>query len=132
MSYILDSNSLFSLPHNLRHRDDLYIVVEVNEEFASNETRRNNIRKFGIKVLQSKLKHYKMLKEVMTLHGSNQDLISLRKNKGLADVVIIAYILAERDSPDTLFPINYDLVTKDVALTDIATSYGIQCSNEII
>ena len=131
MSYILDSNSLFELPRDGGRRDDLAVITEVYEEYALTELRRNHIRRLGIKVLQPQLRHFQKLKEVILTHGTNLDLISLRKNKGTADVLILAYILSERDAPETLFPNDYILITKDATLAEVADAFDIKHLGEL-
>jgi rRNA-processing protein FCF1 len=127
MRYLLDTNTLSNhLISKAFNRKDLFILSEVAHEFAFLKSEISKITGAGISILDVSKKHLEKLKEVMSKHGSNLKLIRLYTGKGTADVVMIAYILSERDNPETLFTEEYTLVTKDKELTSVAKSYNIK------
>lgn len=127
MKYLLDTNILFDTKINkLPRRDDLFIIQDVATEIKNHQVEITKIKNGEIKVLDVNKKHLDKLVEVMAKHGGNLKLINLYTGKGTADVVIVAYILAERDNSGTLFPEEYVLLTRDVELISIAECYGIK------
>ena len=132
MPYLLDTNSLSNpLLRQAPQHDDWFVLREVYEEFATTNEREQQINRSGINVLQPKGKHFRYLSSVLTEHGDNLNLISLLSNEGKADVLMIAFALAEREMPDTLFPQLYTIVTKDEELIRIAELYGFTCLRDI-
>ena len=132
MKYILDKNTLTSdITKNIENRDDLCITEDVLDETGFTDIEIAKIGKAGIQLLKMTKKHFEKLIDVMTTHGSNLKLINLYTGKGTADVAMIAYVLSEKDNPETLFTEEYTIVTNDKELTAIATSYGIQCTTQI-
>jgi hypothetical protein len=132
MKYILDKNILTSdMKRNIEKRDDLCITEDVLDEAGLTDQEISQMMKSGIKILNVSKKHLLKLTEVMALHGSNLKLINLYTGKGTADVVMIAYILSERDNPESLFTEDFTIITNDKELTTIAVSYGIQCISQI-
>jgi rRNA-processing protein FCF1 len=71
--------------------------------------------------------HIVKMKEVMATHGDNLKLIRLYTSEGVGDIAMLAYVLAERDTPNKLFSESYTLVTQDKELCTVAKSYGIPC-----
>lgn len=127
MRYLLDTNTLSkSLIGRSLKRDDLFILDEVVDEWAFTQAELTSIKTSGIRTLTVSKKHLDKLVEVLTSHGDNFKLIRLYTGEGTADVVMLAYILAEKDDSYTLFPEDYVLVTQDRELISIATAYGIK------
>lgn len=58
-------------------------------------------------------------------------LLSLFLGEGIADIMTISYILAEKQANTSWFPEDNTIVTKDVELTKIATSHDIKCVSDI-
>lgn len=132
MKYLLDKNVLTNdLIENIDRRDDLCVTQDVLEEAGLTDKEIAKITSVRIQILKVVKKHLEKLIEVMTTHGNNLKLINLYTGKGTADVVMIAYILSERDNPDTLFREEYSIVTKDKELIAIAETYGIVCISDI-
>jgi hypothetical protein len=128
IKYILDKNILSNkLIENAERRDDLCITFDVLDEGGFSKKEILEIKKSGINLLSISKKHLDKLTEVMSLHGGNLKLINLHTGKGTADVVMIAYILAELEKPETLFSGEFIIVTKDQELISVAESYGIKC-----
>jgi len=128
MKYLLDKNILSNdLTANISNRDDLCVTQDVLDEAFFTESEIKRIVAAGIKVLKISKKHLEKLKEVLSDHGDNLKLINLYSGKGTADVVMIAYILCEKNNSETLFPEDYTIVTKDKELISVAGLYGISC-----
>ncbi|MBU3668860.1 MAG: hypothetical protein FGM57_02750 [Candidatus Taylorbacteria bacterium] len=135
MRYFLDTNSLTSDVMALaRHRKDIYVIQDVLDEFANSSAEVQRVRLSGIQIVDLSAKHLDKMKEVMLSHGDNFGLIDLSLGEGRADVAMIAYILSEKDSPDTLFGLGqeYVIITKDKPLTEVAKSYGINCIESLV
>lgn len=132
MRYLLDThtltNQIMSRPSK---RNDLFVIDEVADEYAFVKSEISKITNAGISIIYLTKKHLAKLTEIMTIHGSNLKLIRLYTGKGSADVLMLAYILSERDNPDTLFTEDYTLVTKDKELESVAKSYGIKVINSM-
>jgi hypothetical protein len=107
------------------------VLKEVVDEFAFSASEESRIRGGGIHVLTVSKKHLEKLKEVLSDHGDNLQLLNLYECKGAADIVMVAYILAESQDNATLFAEEYTLVTKDAELISVAESYGIKCAGDI-
>lgn len=88
--------------------------------------------KAGIKVLSLNAKHFERLLRVLEKHGDNFDLIRLFTAEGTADVLMLAFIIAESEEGAELFPEKWTLVTKDTGLLAAAKDYGITCTSELI
>lgn len=132
MKYLLDKNILTNnLIENIDKRDDLCVMQEVLDEAGITGSDIVKVRKAGIHVLKVEKKHLEKLIEFMTTNGNNLKLINLYTGKGTADVVMIAYILSERDDPRTLFVEEYTIVTRDKELIAIAEVYGINCISNL-
>ncbi len=110
---------------NTTNRDDLCVLQDVLDEGAFSETEITTIKNAGVEVKKVRKKHLEKLKDVLTSHGSNFKILDLYTGKGTADVVMIAFILAERDNPESLFDDEYTIATNDKELISIAKSYGI-------
>lgn len=132
MRYLLDTHILSaSLIAGASRRNDLFILQEVADEWMYSKEDLWRIQRAGIKILEITDRHIKKLKEILIDHGSNFNLIRLYTGEGTADVVMLAYILCEKDTPATLFPEEYTLVTKDKELISVARGYGIACISKI-
>jgi len=107
-------------------RSDLFVIDEVADEYAFIESEISKITSAGISIIDITKKHLDKLAEIMVTHGSNLKLIRLCTDKGSADVLMLAYIVSERDHPGSLFTEEYTLVTKDKELTAVAKSYNIK------
>ncbi len=126
MRYLLDTNVFDTAITNLPKRNDLFIIQDVATELENHGEDIVKIKNGEIQILDVTKRHLDKLVEVMTKDGDNLDLINLYSGKGSADVVILAYILTERDNPNTLFPEEYTLVTRDKELISVAESYNIK------
>lgn len=132
MKYLLDTNILFStVEQRIYKRFDLYVTEDVAEECVSSPERISQIKIVGIQTLEMKKKHFEKVKEVLSKHGDNFSLIRLYSGKGKADVMMLAYILAEKEKPETLFEEEYTLVTRDKTLTTVAKKYSIKCVSNL-
>jgi hypothetical protein len=128
MKYILDKNILTNdLIDNIHKRYDLCVTQDVLDEGGFTKQEITKIRNAGVQILKVYKLHFEKLKEVLVKHGDNLKLINLYLGVGTADVMMIAFILAERDNAASLFPEKYTIVTKDSELTSVANSYGITC-----
>ena len=132
MKFLLDKNLLTKeLKLNASNRDDLCVIQDVLDEGPFTEADIKTIKSAGVKVLRVAKKHLEKLKDVLSTHGENFKLINLYTGKGTADVMMIAFILAERDNPDTLFSDEYTIVTNDKELISVAKSYEINSASEL-
>lgn len=132
MKYLLDKNVLSNnLTKNVTNRDDLCVTEDVLEEAFFTQVEIKNLFAAGVKVLKVSKRHLEKLKEVLANHGDNFKLINLWSGKGTADVVMIAYVLCEKNNPESLFPEDFTIVTKDKELISIASLYGISCIPEL-
>ena len=127
MRYLLDTHTLTNqLLRSPQKRNDLFVIDEVADEYAFIESEISKITSAGISIIDITKKHLEKLAEIMLTHGSNLKLIRLCTGKGSADVLMLAYIVSERDHPESLFTEEYTLVTKDKELTAIAKLYNIK------
>jgi hypothetical protein len=108
------------------NRTDLFVIDEVADEYAFVKSEISKITSSGISIVYITKKHLDKLAEIMVTHGSNLKLIRLCTGKGSADVLMLAYIVSERDHPESLFTEEYTLVTRDKELTAVAKSYNIK------
>jgi len=133
MKYLLDKNILSNeLAENISNRDDLCVTEDVLDEAFFTQSEIKKIVSAGVKVLKVSKKHLEKLKEVLIRHGDNLKLINLYSGKGTADVIMIAFVLCEKNNAETLFPEDYTIVTRDKELISVANSYGISCIPELI
>lgn len=112
-------------------RSDLFVIQEVVEEYVYFQEDETKFRESGIKVIELGHKHFKKLQEILSTHGNNYSLIRLYSGKGTADVLMLAYISAEIEAPETLFEEEYTIITKDKTLIEVASTYGIKCINTL-
>jgi hypothetical protein len=127
MRYLLDTHSLTNrLINRSSKRADLFVIDEVADEYAFVESEISKITSAGISIVSITKKHLDKLKEIMETHGSNLKLIRLCTGKGSADVLMLAYLVSERDHPESLFTEEYTLVTRDKELTAVAKSYKLK------
>lgn len=132
MKYLLDKNILTnSLTLNIHKRYDLCVTQDVLDEASFTKQEISKIKNTGIQILRVSKKHLEKLAEVLASHGKNLKLINLYLGEGTADVVMIAYILAEVSSDKSLFPEEYTIVTKDIELISVAAAYNIKCIQEV-
>src|SRR5258708_22174315 len=98
MKIPLDTNNVIAQNNNkTSKRSDFFIVQDVEDEWVNLSERASVIKNAGIEILEINAKHLKKLQEVLTLHGNNFDLIGLYTGEGTADVIMLAYILAEKE-----------------------------------
>lgn len=128
MRYLLDNHSLSNkiMSHSSK-RTDLYVLNEIVDEYAYTPAEAQKVARAGIQILSIEKKHLEKMKEIMQTHGGNLKLIRLYTSKGTGDVAMLAYVIAEKEMPETLFYEPYTLVTQDKELRLIAESYGIPC-----
>lgn len=128
MRYLLDTHMLSNnLLVRAIKRNDLFILREIAEEYAFSDEEVKKITWAGIQIVDIGKKHLERLKVVLVDHGDNFNLIHLYTNEGGGDILMISYILSEKERPETLFVEEYTLVTKDKELISVASSYGIKC-----
>lgn len=131
MKYLLDTNSLSkNIINKASKRSDVFIIRDVLDEYVYSPEEETKFKSTGIDVIDLEQKHFEKLRDVMKKHGDNFSLIRLYTGKGTADVLILAYILAETEVQDTLFPEEYTIVTQDGELITVAKEYGINCINQ--
>ncbi len=128
MKYLIDTNALLQ---NIQDPEslDLYTIEDVRDEYVFSRTDDSRLKKLGIKILETEVRHLKRLKKVMSIVGKNTDLIRLYTNEGKADVMIIAYILEELENPQNFFDLidnKWTIVTKDNALLEVANYFKIK------
>ena len=128
MKYLLDTNILHtSLINKNLKQGEFFVIQDVVDEWVNSSEKISRIRRAGIGILEIGKKHLDKLTEVLTAHGDNFDLIRLYTGEGTADVMMLAYILAEKEKPETLFEEEFTLVTNDKPLIKAAEGYGIKC-----
>jgi hypothetical protein len=132
MKYLIDTNTLSnSILKKTSERNDIFVLQEVVDEYAYSDQELNNIARSNIQRLYVSKKHIDKLVEILKVHGDNFDLIRLYTNEGTSDVLLIAYILAERDKPESLFSDEFTIVTRDKELIKTANSYDIKCISNL-
>jgi hypothetical protein len=128
MKYLIDKNIFTrNLKNNIDRRLDLCITQDVIDESGLSQQEIKRIKDLNIQVVKFNKIHYEKLKEVIDNHGDNLNLINLFLGEGTADIMMLAYILGENETDKSLFPEKFVIVTKDIELTRVATSYGIEC-----
>ncbi len=130
MNYLLDANSLSNdIFKKASDRNSLFVLQEVLDERVRFEEDINRIKSAGIKVLRITKKHLDKLMLVLEEYGDDFNLIRLYTGEGAADVLMVAYILAEQaagEQSTRLFPTEWSMVTEDGELTAVARKYNIQ------
>lgn len=128
MKYLLDTNSLgLQVLRASPQRTDVCTIQDVIDEHTSHGSKPSRIDGTGIDVLQIRAKHLIVLQRILAEEGANFDLIRLFTAEGMADAMIIAYIVAEREVKDTLFDEDYTVVTNDAGLRAVAIKYQVAC-----
>jgi rRNA-processing protein FCF1 len=132
MRYLLDKN-IFTreLKENVDHRTDLCITEDLIDESGFTRQDIKKIKDSKIQIFKFRKIHYEKLKDILEQQGDNVNLLNLFLGEGTADIMLIAYVLAERDADRSWFPEEYIIVTKDEELTKVAKSFGIICLPEI-
>jgi hypothetical protein len=124
MRYLLDTNSL-----NINHiqlaskGNEVFVLKEVVDEKTMYGSTSSNLR--DVSILYPEAKHLRRLQILLSHEGDNFGLIRLYTCEGTADVMMLAYVLAEQENPETLFAEQYTIVTQDNALIEAANRYGI-------
>lgn len=132
MKFILDTNSLNKhIINRAAARNDICTIQDVEDEHTSYGSNPSRVQSSGVEVVQIRAKHLRSLQELLITEGANFDLIRLYTSEGTADVMILAFILAERQFPETLFPDEYTIVTRDKGLTAVAAKNNIPCLTTI-
>ncbi len=132
MRYLIDNNTLSdSLLKKSIGREDVFVLDDVVDEYVFSPEDVLKIKSVGIKILEVNKKHLEMAIKILEDHGDNLKLIRLYTNEGRGDIMMLAYILAEREKPETLFTEEYTLVTRDKELTRVAKIYGIRCLEKL-
>lgn len=130
--YVVDTNLLFSKLDKLgKNRYDIIILDDIISEIAPFPERYQKLQNAGVQMIGPTKKHYEKLKEVLKVHGDNTKLIRLFSNEGVGDVMLIAYILAEKESHSSLFQTEFILVSNDAEAISVAQKYGIECLKEL-
>lgn len=132
MKYLLDTNSLSKSAYSRAHsHKDICILEEVRDEFTSHGSSNTKRIPHAVEIINIEAKHLRKLQELMVEEGANFDLIRLYTAEGTADAMILAFVLCERDNPDTLFPEEYVIVTTDTGLQSAAAKYGVKSISKI-
>lgn len=132
MKFLLDTNSLNKgTAASAKKLGDVCVLQEVTDESAAYNESTNWVQSAGIEILYIESKHLLSLQELMLVEGSDLSVIRLYTGEGTADVLMIAFIIAERDFPETLFPEEYTIVTKDKGLSAMAQRHRILCIDSI-
>ena len=128
MKYLLDTNSLnLQVLRESPQRNDVCTIQDVIDEHTSHGSKASRIDGTGIEVLQIRAKHLLVLQRILADEGANFDLIRLFTAEGMADAMIVAFVVAEREVKDTLFDEDYIVVTNDTGLRAVATRYQVTC-----
>lgn len=135
-TYIIDTNLLSKEVLSLSQvRSDLMILEEIlYEKTQGDSVEEQSIRNSSLKVVKLETHHYKKMVEVLSECGDRQDFLSLWLNEGVADVAIVAYILAERERLASTLPgvgEEFIIVTNDIGLTEVAADYGIHVQKSL-
>ncbi len=127
MRYLIDNNTLSNaLLSRSLGRKDVFVVSEIVDEYAYIPEEVVKIKSFGINILEVGKKHLETAAKILNDHADNLKLIRLYTNKGCGDVMMLAYIVAEKEKPESLFTEEYTLVTRDKELISVAKIYGIK------
>lgn len=129
MKYLIDTNRLKT--HIKKSEYNLCITRDVYNEYVADGEEKSKIKDLSIRILDLNKKHYERLKQVLVKHGDNKNLINLWDGKGTADVTSVAFILAEKENPDSLFSEEYCFVTNDNELFGVCRENNIYCLRDI-
>lgn len=133
MKYLLDTNSLgLQVLRASPQRNDVCTIQDVIDEHTAHGSKPSRIDGTGIDVLQIRAKHLTVLQRILSEEGANFDLIRLFTAEGMADAMIIAFIVAEREVKDTLFDEDYTVVTNDAGLSAVAAKYQVACVTAVL
>jgi rRNA maturation endonuclease Nob1 len=127
MRYLLDTNSLSKDVLDLASkRADFFVIRDVLDELPTAEEDQRRIRAAKVNILEVEPKHLAKLLEVMNKYGDDLKLVRLYTGEGTADVVMLAYVLADREaSHEKLFYEEWTLVTDDAELRRVSAENGI-------
>lgn len=132
IKYLIDKNTFSKrIISEAKDRNDICVLMDVLEESGYSKNDAVRFRTLGLQILHVSKRHLEMLKIIMKEQGNNHRLIDLHAGKGAADVVMLAYVLAEKKHSVTLFQDEFILVTKDKELIRVAVSYDISCVPDI-
>lgn len=128
MNYLIDTNSLSNrILSKASELNSLYILQDLLDEEVVSVVQKRRLRRSGIKIVDLDKKHFEKLVTVLNTHGDNLKLIRIYTREGTADVLMISYVLSERERKNTLFPKEWTIVTSDSELIKVAKEYGITC-----
>jgi len=127
MRYLLDTNSLSKDVLDLAsRRADCFVIRDVLDELPAAEDEQRRMRAAKVTILEVAPKHLIKLAEVMQKYGDNLKLVRLYTGEGTADVIMLAYVLADRETRnEKLFYEDWTLVTDDVELRRVSAENGI-------
>lgn len=127
MKYLLDTNSFSKDVLDLASKHtDLFVIRDVLDELPAAEEEHRRMRAAKVNVLEVEPKHLVKLVEVMAKYGDDLRLVRLYTGEGTADVVMLAYVLADRDArSEKLFYEEWTLVTDDIELRKVAAENDV-------
>ncbi len=132
MHYLLDTNTLTATAlRDQKYRNQVFVIRDVADEFGTSPAKAALLSRSNVQVRELEARHFEVLKQLMDTYGSNAKLISLLVNEGKADVLILAYAVAERDRRDTLLPEIFTIVSEDKELVRVAKELGIPTSSRL-
>lgn len=126
--FLIDTNALGAVLKKHMGRSDLVTLKDVVDEMNRSVT---GLSALGVDVRDLGVKHFRKMADVMREHGENDQFISLARNKGRADVALVAFLLGEEENPGILFADKFVLVTRDNGLKEVLKKYGVSAEDSI-
>lgn len=126
MSFLLDTNAVTGIAlRGEKYRGQLFVIRDVADEFGTSKPKADQLRRSNVQIRELEPIHFTVLKELMHTYAGNTKLIDLLTNEGKADVLMLAFAIAERDRLGTLFPETFTIVSQDKELVRVAREFGI-------
>lgn len=127
MRYLLDTNSLSKdILGIASNRSDFFVIRDVLDELSMTEDEQRKLRAAKVNIVEVAPPHLMKLVEVMRKYGDNLKLVRLYTGEGTADVMMLAYVLADRETKhERLFYDDWTIVTDDAELRRVSSEYGV-------
>ena len=126
MNYLLDTNALTGTAlRDEAYRTQVFVIRDVADEFGTTKTKADQLSRSNVQIRELEAKHFEGLKHLMDTYGGNTKLMNLLTNEGKGDVLMLAYVVTERDRSESLFPETFTIVSEDKELIRVAKELGI-------
>lgn len=132
MKYLIDTNSLSkSLLKHIKQQGfgNFYVLKDIQYDGELTKPELERIKDAGVKIIVPEADCFKQVREIINSEAENESLISMFKNEGSLDVLMLAYVLFKRneESEHKLFYDEFTIITNDKGLSTTAQNYNVQC-----